>query len=186
MTGTITTLDAVLKPTPAKLNDFDIGSILSTAAGILPDGVQAAGQGIIDSALGPVKELAKSISPELYKTLDKAAQQQIDSARQAAGLPPVNPEAAVPSKGSSASAVSAGTDRSATAASSATPPSKTFVSRLVNPYGYGGAAVGLVGGWYWTGRGDLKKSTGKRIGVTLLIGVATGIASGLTSSALSK
>ncbi|MBS1562369.1 MAG: hypothetical protein JSS89_12250 [Bacteroidetes bacterium] len=190
MNGTYPTLEHATRPVRAKLNDFDIGSILSTAANILPDGVQAAGQSVIDTVLDPVKDMAKSISPELYATLDRAAQKQIDDARSAAGLPPVNPEsvrtATAPSGSTPVATTPNGAGRSTAAAGATTASGKSFVQRVTTPWGYGGAVVGAVGGWFWTGRGEMKKSTGKRVGVSLLIGALTGVATGFTQSMIAK
>ncbi|MBU3742579.1 MAG: hypothetical protein FGM24_09895 [Candidatus Kapabacteria bacterium] len=180
--GYATTLDAammkqspmpVMGPTLSGLS-FDIGGALDAAAQILPDSWQKAGQEVIDSVTEPVKEVAKTISPELYAKLDRAAQAEIDKARSSMGLPPVNPESSATATGST----TAGGGTTTTTRTTGSTRSAFSVRRIANTYGYGSAAVGAIGGWWWTGRGDMKKSTGKRIGVSLIISALAGVAGG--------
>lgn len=178
--GYATTLDAAMMKQPAAplgsngapLSglSFDFGGVLDAAAQVLPDAWQKAGQDVIDTVAEPVKELAKTISPELYAKLDAAAQAEIDKARSGLGLPPVNPERTATASTPTQQVTTGTTPRTTT---------RTFgLRKVANIYGYGSAAVGAVGGWWWTGRGEMKKSTPKRVGVSLVLSVLCGVAGG--------
>lgn len=180
--GYATTLDAAMMKQPgapvgsngAPLSglSFDFGGVLDAAAQVLPDSWQKAGQDVIDTVTEPVKELAKTISPELYAKLDAAAQAEIDKARSGMGLPAVNPERSAGSSTPTQQIIPGTTTRT-------TSRTGAFgVRSVANIYGYGSAAVGAVGGWWWTGRGEMKKSTPKRVGVTLVLSVLCGVAGG--------
>ncbi|HLP29552.1 MAG TPA: hypothetical protein VK147_12990 [Candidatus Didemnitutus sp.] len=167
---------------------FDFGSILKIGADLIPDSIQKTGQDVLDTVLAPAVEAAKAISPEAYAMLDKAAQEQIDKVRSEVGLPPVNPENAQGSSGaqtapgtlpsrSSGSQPAAGSQ----AANGGAGSSKTVgqhIGRVANPFGLGGFVVAGGGMWWWTGRGQMKAKTGKRVALSLLVATLTGAATG--------
>lgn len=141
---------------------FDFNSALNIAQDVIPDGWQKTGQDIIDAAKAPAAELVKSISPELYATLDAEAQKAIDKARSDIGLPAVKAPATTQTTTQQKSGSTV-----ATTATGVVNKVTDFGKRNMAPIigGVAGGAVTYVvsGRIAWT-----KKSTARRVGVTFI------------------
>jgi hypothetical protein len=75
------------------LRDGVWGDILSTASKLVPDGLQAEGQKVLDSITTTAKDAVSSVAGSgITNTLTQAAQSGIDAARSSTGLPATNPE----------------------------------------------------------------------------------------------
>lgn len=192
-------------PLPLSGLGFDVGSVLETAAGVLPDAWQEAGQDVLDTVTAPVRELAKTISPDAYAALDAIAQEQIDAARRGLGLPALNPSAAAAQGGTSTPGTQPGTS-TAGGDTTATTPSVpegqsigsnvgTALDHARNVYGYVGVGVGLLGGWYVSGRlqrgkrgmrGKGNRGTGKRVAAALMMGAGVGLMAGMAGDAIAR
>lgn len=180
-------------PLPLSGLGFDVGSVLETAAGVLPDAWQEAGQEVLDAVTAPVRDLAKTISPEAYAALDAIAQKQIDAARRELGLPAVTGGGAA-----QAPTTQPGSARGGDTTSPGVVPEGMSIGSNVgtsldharNIYGYVGLGAGLLGGWWMSGHlGTGSRRTrpaGKRIAVTLMMGAGVGLMAGIAGSAIAR
>ncbi len=177
-------------PMPLSGLGFDVGSVLETAAAVLPDAWQEAGQDVLDTVTAPVRDLAKTISPEAYAALDAIAQKQIDAARRELGLPAVNPGTAggapttQPGSGAGGDTTSSG---GAPDGRSIGGNVGTALDHARNVYGYVGVGVGLLGGWWMSGHigkgKERMRPTGRRVAAALMMGVGVGLAAGIAGNA---
>lgn len=187
-------------PLPLSGLGFDVGSVLETAAAVLPDAWQEAGQDVLDTVTAPVRDLAKTISPEAYAALDAIAQGQIDAARRELGLPALSPTAAATGSGAPATPPpQRGGDTTSTTSPDPGGGSVgmnvgTALDHARNTYGYVGVGLGLLGGWWMSGHMLRSKGagkgrrggTGRRIAVTLMMGVGVGLTAGIAGNAIER
>ncbi len=157
--------------------DMDFQSILETGANLLPDGVQRTGQDIIDGVKAPAEEAIRTVAGErVLETIQTAAQQGIDAARQGAGLPPAT-------TGTTPGSTQTTTKKEAsTNASGATEAAASVAGSIITPWGIGGAVVG--GGVTYALTGRMKKPPKglRRVIASALVGVATGIVTGMMTA----
>ncbi|MBN9400729.1 MAG: hypothetical protein J0I17_11180 ['Candidatus Kapabacteria' thiocyanatum] len=158
--------------------DMDFQSILETGANLLPDGVQRTGQDIIDSVKAPAEEAIRTVAGErVLETIQTAAQQGIDAARQGAGLPP-----ATTGNTTSGSTQTTAKKEATTNASGATEAAAAVAGSIITPWGIGGAVVG--GGVTYALTGRMKKPPKglRRVVASALVGVAAGIVTGMVTA----
>ncbi len=155
---------------------LDMQSILETGANLLPDGVQAAGQDVIDNFKKPAEEVIRSVAGErVLEAVQAGAQQGIDAVRQGAGLPPTTSgSASPPPTAQSSETKKAGAESSSAAVSAA--------ARVMTPWGIGAAVVGGGITYAVTGRMKRPPKRGRRIAASALVGVAAGIVTGMATA----
>lgn len=154
---------------------LDMQSILETGANLLPDGVQATGQDVIDDFKKPAEEVIRSVAGErVLEAVQASAQQGIDAVRQGAGLPPTTSGSASSQTGAAQSSETKKAEPSSAAISAA--------ARVVTPWGIGAAVVGGGIAYAVTGRMKRPQKRGRRIAASALVGVAAGIVTGMATA----
>jgi hypothetical protein len=149
---------------------IDIGGITKTIGGLLPDNLQKSGQDIINDIKAPFEEAVREVGGEkVLDSISREAQAAIERTRSQQGLPPTNPEAGTATGG----------QRSPSTSPASTPiTARGILAKAATPWGLGSGAVGAGATFIASGRGKAKRSMGKRIGLSLGVGILAALAGG--------
>lgn len=151
---------------------IDIGGITKTIGNLIPDDLQKTGQGIIDDIKKPLEEAVREVGGEkVLDGLSREAQAAIERTRSQQGLPPTNPEA-------TPGPVTGGQRQTTSPTSSAAGGAKALIAKMGTPWGMGSAFVGAGATFVASGLGKTKRSMGKRITISMGVGILAAVAGG--------